>query len=363
MAKVLVADDDPDIVDLLELELAREGHEVLRADNGRLALDVAERHRPDLILMDICMPVMTGIEACRELKETESLASVPVVLISARGSDEDVIAGLDVGAHDYISKPFRWPFVAARIRAALRIRRAAETIRRKNEELDQFSYFASHDLQQPLRQICAFGDLLKEDLGDDLTDSAAESLRFITAAAARARTLVQDLLTLSQTGKAAVRQEPVSLNECVDQALDVLVLAREQAGAEISRETLPVVHGDATLLTQIYQNLIGNALKFRRENTRPKIDLTAEKSDTGFILGVRDNGIGIAEKELRSVFGAFKRLHGSSEFEGSGIGLTFCQKVVRLHGGRIWVERPRDGGSHFRFELPDADHLPTEPSE
>ena len=363
MARVLVADDDPDIVDLLALELAREGHEVLRADNGRVALDVAEQHRPDLILMDICMPVMTGIEACRELKGTETLASVPVVLISARGSDEDVIAGLDVGAHDYISKPFRWPFVAARIRAALRIRRANEIIRCKNEELDQFSYFASHDLQQPLRHICAFGDLLKEDLGDDLSESAAQSLGFITAAAARARTLVKDLLTLSQAGKSAMRREPVSLDECVDQALDMLVLARDQAGAEISRETLPIAHGDATLLTQIYQNLIGNALKFRSENTAPKIELTAAKSDTGFVLGVRDNGIGIAEKDRKSVFGAFKRLHGTSEFEGSGIGLAFCQKVVRLHGGSIWVENPTEGGSHFRFGLPDVDHLPTEPSE
>lgn len=363
MARVLIADDDPDIVNVLELELQKEGHEVLRADNGRVALEVAKQHRPDLILMDICMPVMTGIEACRELKETESLACAPIILISARGSDEDVIVGLDVGAHDYITKPFRWPFVAARIRAALRIQKDAETIRRKNEELDQFSYFASHDLQQPLRHICSFGDLLAEDLGDDLTGNAAEYLGYITAAADRARTLVRDLLTLSHAGKSAVRQVPVSLDACVDQALDMLLLTRQQAGAEVSRETLPVVHGDATLLTQIYQNLIGNAVKFRRENTVPQIGLTAEKSDTGFVLGVRDHGIGIAEEHHKTVFGAFKRLHGTSEFAGSGIGLAFCQKVARLHGGRIWVESPDDGGSHFRFELPDADHLPMAPTE
>jgi PAS domain S-box-containing protein len=231
------------------------------------------------------------------------------------------------------------------------LRIANEELRRKNVELDEFTYVASHDLQEPLRKITAFGELLSKDLGGALTEPAGKDLGFITEAAKRMRTLVQDLLALSRTGRAALRRERVSLAECADQALCALDVQIQKSGAEITRDALPDVLGDPTLLTQMYQNLLGNALKFAEPGRKPEIHLTCERQQGQWLLGVRDNGIGIKPEYHEQIFAPFIRLHGRNEYEGTGIGLSICRRVVERHGGRIWVESEPGRGTHFKFTL------------
>ena len=220
-----------------------------------------------------------------------------------------------------------------------------------NAELEQFTYVASHDLQEPLRKLISFSELLREDLGEDLPEMADADLGFIIDAAARMQTLVRDLLTLSRTGRDAVKRERISLDECADAAIEALSQKIEETGAEIVRDRLPVIIGDRTLLTELYQNLIGNALHYKGHNS-PKIQLTSEKTGQGSMLGVRDNGIGIRPEYLNQIFLPFKRLHTRQEYEGSGIGLSICRKVVNLCGGQIWAESEGEGrGAHFKFTL------------
>ena len=228
---------------------------------------------------------------------------------------------------------------------------ANQELRRRNAELDEFTYVASHDLQEPLRKLTAFSSLLPRDSGRDLPEKAREDLEFITDAAQRMQLLIQDLLTLSRTGKSAMKHERVSLSACVDRALEALAAPIEETDAEISRDELPDAVGDASMLTQLYQNLIGNALKFNARVRRPMVHLTAEQDDGQWILGVRDNGIGIKPEYAEQIFAAFKRLHGRDEYAGTGIGLAICRKTVERHGGRIWVESEPDKGSHFKFTL------------
>jgi light-regulated signal transduction histidine kinase (bacteriophytochrome) len=219
-----------------------------------------------------------------------------------------------------------------------------------NAELDDFTHMASHDLQEPLRTLVAFSGLLSKDLGHLLPPRAEQDLGFITDAAKRMQTLIQDLLALSRAGRIAKKREKVILDECADRALEVLAIRVKETGAEVTRDELPDVWGDAMMLTQLYQNLIGNALKFRG-GQRPIIRLTVAERDGDQIFGVKDNGIGIEPKYAPQIFQPFRRLHGRAEYEGSGIGLAICRKIVERHGGNIWVESEPGKGAHFRFTI------------
>jgi len=219
-----------------------------------------------------------------------------------------------------------------------------------NADIDEFTNVASHDLQEPLRTLIAFSDLLRKDLGDSLPEQAVKDLAFITNAAKRMQKLIQDLLALSRTGRVAKKREKVSLDECVDRALEALAMRVKETGAQITRDKLPEVWGDSTLLRELYQNLIGNALKFSGDQ-RPIIQLTFEESDGDQIFGVKDNGIGIEPKYAQQIFRPFRRLHGRAEYEGSGIGLAICRRIVERHRGKIWVDSEPGKGAHFRFMI------------
>lgn len=230
-----------------------------------------------------------------------------------------------------------------------------DELARTNAELDEFTYVASHDLQEPARKLIAFSDWLRKDLGGELPQRAVQDLEFITDAASRMQCLVQDLLALSRAGKASMAREQVRLDSVVDHALDALSLRLRETGAVIARDPLPTVWGDPTMLAQLYQNLIANALKFTAEGP-PEIHITAEQQSGGeWIFGVRDQGIGIKPEYAGLIFQPFKRLHGRGKYEGSGIGLAICRKVVERHRGHIWVESEPGKGAHFKFVLGDRE--------
>ena len=227
----------------------------------------------------------------------------------------------------------------------------SEELFRANRELEQFAYLASHDLQEPLRKLIAFSGLLREDIGGALSESAASDLHFITDAAQRMQRLIQDLLALSRVREGNMKVERVALGACADAALEAVALRVEERKARIVRDALPEVTGDRTMLTQLYQNLIGNALKFVGKEP-PVLHVTAEQIDGRWVFGIRDNGIGLKPEYAEQIFLPFKRLHTREEYEGTGIGLAICQKAVDLHGGRIWVESAGPGhGAHFKFTL------------
>ena len=228
---------------------------------------------------------------------------------------------------------------------------AVDQLAEKNSELDQFAYVASHDLQEPVRKMVSFSKLLQQDVDGELNGRAAQDLEFIVDAAKRLQALIQDLLALSRAGRTAMRSDAVCLDEVVDDALFALQLQIEESGAEIARDPLPTVTGDATMLSQLYQNLIGNGLKFVGEK-QPVVRLTARRDGADWVLGVRDNGIGIASDYAERVFEPFQRLHSRGEYSGTGIGLAICRKAVQRHGGNIWVRSSPNEGACFEFTLP-----------
>jgi signal transduction histidine kinase len=241
--------------------------------------------------------------------------------------------------------------ITHRKNAEKELREKARELERSNGELEQFAYVASHDLQEPLRSVQSYLQLLKRRYGEKLDQDADEFIDFAVDGAKRMRQLIEDLLTYSRVSSRGRPPEPTNLDEVVDHVMRGLSAAVEECGATITRDPLPCINGDRAQLKQLYQNLISNALKFRKDNA-PHVKLSAEKEGAFWRLGVSDDGIGMNPKYAEKVFEIFKRLHSKDEYEGTGIGLAICKKIVERHGGRIWVESRLGEGSTFCFTLP-----------
>jgi len=234
-----------------------------------------------------------------------------------------------------------------------------EELRRSNSELEQFAYVASHDLQEPLRKVASFCQLLEKRYGKELDDRGKQYIAFAVDGAKRMQVLINDLLTFSRVGRVHEGWKPVDLDRALDRALGNLTLAIEESGAVIERpEELPELLGDSTALTMVWQNLIGNAVKFRREDAECRITVDCVREDENWHLTVSDNGIGIAPEFADKVFVIFQRLHARDEYEGTGIGLALCRKIVEFHGGRIWLDAERGEGARIHFTLPAAPEAP-----
>ncbi|MFD5429009.1 ATP-binding protein [Streptomyces sp. NPDC127084] len=262
----------------------------------------------------------------------------------------------------------------SRTRADLLAERTAELdeqtveLRRSNAELEQFAYVASHDLQEPLRKVASFCQLLEKRYGDQLDDRAKQYIDFAVDGAKRMQILINDLLTYSRVGRVNDARDEVELDDALDKALANLGSAVEEAGAVIERpDRLGATTGDPTLLTMLWQNLVGNAVKFRAPERPPVVRITVERDDSGttghdgegtadetavWRYRVTDNGIGIPEEFTEKVFVIFQRLHGRDAYSGTGIGLALCKKIVEHHGGRIWIDGARTGGTEIHFTLP-----------
>jgi len=243
--------------------------------------------------------------------------------------------------------------LTARKQAEDEIRRYAEDLRRSNQELEQFAYVASHDLQEPLRTVSSFSQLLARRYHGKLDADADEFVTFIVEGATRMQTLINDLLAFSRVG---MRGNPPALIAC-EQVLQIakqnLEVAIAESGATITHDPLPVLSADQTQLTQLFQNLLSNAIKFRRPEETPRIHIFAERQDGAWQFSVRDNGIGIKSQYFDRIFIIFQRLHGREEYSGTGIGLAICKKIVERHGGRMWVESEPGTGSTFHFTILD----------
>ncbi len=231
-----------------------------------------------------------------------------------------------------------------------RLEARTEELRRSNSDLEQFAFAASHDLQEPLRMVLGYCNLLKSRYGPNLDKDANIFIDFAVDGAARMQVLIQGLLEYSRVGKVRALGQ-VDSGAVFDRALANLQVSIANCGAEVTRDDLPVVRADQLEMERLFQNLIGNGIKYRGRET-PKIHVGAERQENEWRFYVRDNGIGIAPQFYEKIFVIFQRLHGRDEYAGSGIGLAICKKTVEHLGGRIWVKSEEGKGSTFYFTIP-----------
>jgi two-component system, sensor histidine kinase and response regulator len=370
---VMVVDDMPANLGVMAGELERHGYQVVVAQGGEEAIERAALVHPELILLDVLMPGIDGFETCRRLKADEATRNIPVIFMTALADTPHKLTGFEAGAVDYVTKPLDGAEVMARVQnqialATMRrslaernaqlaqeiaVREQAQTaLQRSNAELEQLAYVASHDMQEPLRMIASYLQLVEQRYVDKLDDDGREFIGFAVDGAKRMQGLINDLLTYSRVGTKARPFEPVSLASVAETALSHLRVAVAESQAAVELDNLPQVKGDASQLVQLLQNLLGNAIKFRGTEP-PRIRVQAQAGEPGWWhVSVRDNGIGIEPAYFERVFVLFQRLHGRSAYPGTGIGLALCKRIVERHGGRIWVESQPGAGSAFHFTLP-----------
>ena len=359
----LLVEDNLADSELVLRELRRGGFEVTcdvvqTADQFRQKLQTTT---PDVVLADYNLGSWRGMEALEILRSAG--LDIPLILVSGAMGDVTAVECIKLGATDYVLKDSltRLPTSVRRALEEKQVRKErrqaeadlakkAEELARSNRDLEQFAYVASHDLQEPLRMVAAYTQLLAERYAGKLDENADKYIRYALEGALRMQTLVTDLLTFSRVGRNR-KSTPLAGDAVVREALDNLQAALQESGAVVHYEALPTVRGDHTQLVQLFQNLIGNAIKFRGEKT-PVITVSANRSAAEWEFSVSDNGIGIAAEHAEAIFVIFQRLHTRAEYPGNGVGLAICKKIVEQHGGRISVESKAGEGASFKFTLP-----------
>jgi signal transduction histidine kinase len=371
----------------LDPTLGKGGFDAIRAAEGRLAADLASASRAARNDVWNNLRLLVGVLAAATaglvivlVGLARALRSWVTMPLGRLGADARAVASGELDRTVAVTGPPDIASVAADVesmrvqllRELALVRSARETLaeqaedlRRSNRDLEQFAYVASHDLQEPLRKVASFCQLLERRYGDTLDNRGRQYVDFAVDGAKRMQQLINDLLALSRVGRTTAAFVDFPLGDALERALLALAVPIADSGAEISVGELPVVHGDPSLLAQLLQNLIGNALKFAGD-APPRVRLSAEAEGEHWELACADNGIGIEPEYADKIFIIFQRLHGREAYEGTGIGLALCRRIVEFHGGRIWLDtRERavaDGratpGATFRWTLPRVEASP-----
>ena len=408
--KLLLVDDREDNLFSIETILQRDGYTIRKANSGRAALKALLKEQDfTLILMDVQMPDLNGFETATLIYEREKLRHIPIIFITAHDhSDENIFKGYQMGGVDYIYKPVnpdllrvkvsvfvelykkthqlmaqeqRLKTVNQNLQSEIQERTLSEQkvnllnqqlmenilqLKATNEELDRFAYVASHDLQEPLRKIMIFGDRLANKYNDVLGDDAKEYLERMRKASERMQLLINNILDFSKFSAASQSFEETDLNRLVEEVLSDLELEIERKKAAITVDRLPSLWVIPGQFRQLIQNLLSNSLKFCKQGVDPQVSVYAEKirgdqlPKSGLInpneeycrINVEDNGIGFDAEYAEKIFIIFQRLHSNHLFEGTGIGLSICKKIVEKHNGLISATSIPDKGSVFSIVLP-----------
>jgi signal transduction histidine kinase len=388
--KILLVDDQPENLIALEAVLEGLGQELIKASSGMEALRYMLEHDFAAVLLDVKMPDMDGFETAALIRQREKSRDTPILFLTAFRNDEHVYQGYNMGAVDYLQKPIVPEILRSKVCVFVELKRKADLLRQKNEQLEeliterlrieeeirklnselerrvaerthelsrtneelrQFAYIASHDLQEPLRTVGSYAQLLAKRYRGKLDKDAEDFIHYIVDGITRMHVLLNDMLAYSRVTDANARPlGQADTSRILGNALANLEATMKENEAEVTHGDMPVVLGDEVQLTQVFQNLIGNGIKYRRDES-PKIHISAERQDSEWVFSVTDNGIGIEPKYKDRIFGIFKRLHGK-ELPGTGMGLAICKKIVERHGGRIWVDSKPGEGSVFQFTVP-----------
>ncbi|MBI2060590.1 MAG: response regulator [Nitrospirae bacterium] len=390
---VLLVDDRAENLLALEAVLGDMDLNMLRAASGEAALKHLLEREIALILLDVRMPRMDGFETAALIRSRDKCRHIPIIFVTAVNTEmEHVSRGYSLGAVDYILKPFPPEILRSKVSVFVELFRKSEQVRRQareiqemqfqeiirreqekrlvevqryarelemnakelarsNEELEQFAYVASHDLQEPLRKVGNYAQLLERAGRRKLDPKGRKYLEKILEGADRMHSLIRDLLNYSRVSTGESPFETIEMESVLESAVSNLDAMIKSTGAVVTHDPLPSVWANSMRMQELLQNLIQNGVKFQ-EKAAPQIHVSADRRDSEWIFSVRDNGIGIDPRYFDRIFVIFQRLHPSSDYPGNGMGLTICKRIVERHGGKLWVESEPGRGATFRFSVP-----------
>ena len=368
---VLVVDDAPECRSMMG-EILQQSYTVRVAASGRRALELAVQEPvPDLVLLDVLMPDIDGHEVLAALRTDPRTSDIPAIFVTSLGEDSDELAGLALGAADYIAKPASPLVVRARVHTQLELKRMRDRLRDGNQslqdeierrerleqrlkatvaDLEAFTYSVSHDLRAPLAAMQSFATWLREAEGSALSTEGRHRLDRIVAGAKRMDSMIGEILACSRAERVDMRLQPVALGRLAAEVADECRESYPTARIDIA--PLPQVRCDAAMLRQVFTNLIGNALKFSKGCKAPCVEIAAKPLEEGAVeISVRDNGAGFDMAYAHKLFGLFQRLHTEAEFPGTGVGLAIVKRLVSRHGGQVRAESVPGGSTTFSFTL------------
>ncbi len=361
---ILVVDDAREARNILVRLLALEGFESIQAANGREALDMLDDFVPDLILLDVMMPEMNGLETLQHIRERFPASQLPVIMVTALGSAQDVVRGLELGANDYITKPPQFEVLAARVRTQMHIKALEDQSRRNIAQLeamsalkDKFLQIAAHDLRNPLNNITFGIEMIERYLADGEIDGAQELIGTIRVASRMMAGIINDFLDLGalQEGELQLRIDLMNLNETLQNVVEQYMAQAKGKSVSLRWQPDPAltqIWGDADRLAQVTSNLVSNAVKFCSAGDRVVVRTRADGDSAWVEVG--DTGPGIPGAELPMLFQEFARLSNvpTGGERSSGVGLSIARRMVELHGGEIGARSKVGSGSVFWVRLP-----------
>lgn len=313
----------------------------------------------DVLLLDLNLPDSTEMDTL--IKAREKFPEIPIVVLTGSYSESNGLKALNK-AQDYLTKGRINEYILSksifysieRYKNEKKLKDLILKLERSNDGLQQFAYITSHDLQEPLRTITSFTQLLERRYKGKLDPDADEYIEFIVSGASRMKEMIEGLLEYSRIGTKDVNKEQIEIEEVLKDVLVNLHATIEDNGAVISHNQLPKIMADKNQIYRLFQNLIGNAIKFKKPDEAPKIYISARRDEKSneYIFSVHDNGIGIESEYNDKIFEVFKRLHTIDEYSGTGIGLAISRRIVERHGGNLWVESKLGEGSTFYFSMP-----------
>ncbi|MCB0429220.1 MAG: response regulator [Flavobacteriales bacterium] len=378
--KVLMVDDHMENLVALDRLLKDMNLDLYKATSGNEALKLTLRHDFALALLDIQMPEMDGYELAEILRSEEKTAQMPFIFISAiYTTNLNVFRGYELGAFSYITKPFDPQVLLNKVRIfiekyeqqqllmesqkwlEIKVKERTEALQRSNKDLEQFAYIASHDLQEPLRTVTSYLQMIQRNNAGKLDEKSERYIEIVVNGAKRMKALIDGLLSYSKlASNTDLEVEKVNCEETIRKVMTDLRVIISENGAKITTEGLPSIEANPLHMHLLFQNLLSNAIKFKHPERTPEIHIKAVKDDEHYIFSVQDNGIGIEQEFFERVFVIFQRLHTRQEYEGTGIGLSICKKIVERHKGRIWITSEPGKGTciHFRIPIhhPKEDH-------
>jgi len=356
-SRVLVVDDIPKNLQVVGTVLRNAGYSIMPATSGTEALEGVRAQLPDLILLDLMMPEMDGLEVCRRLKADPLTRHLPVIFLTASNEMEHLVQGFEMGAVDYVTKPFNTAELLARVRTHLELKHARQRLREMNDEKNEFMGIAAHDLRSPLNVIKGYAEMLLED--DTLEAGHADTIRRMHSAAGRMVGMVQNLLDVNriERGEMTINLEPTEWG-----ALIATVVEAQRPHASAKQQTIhleratqaPTVLMDAQVMVQVLENLVSNAVKYSPAGKQ--IFVSLRQLPTAVRCEVRDEGPGISAEDQTKLFGKFARLSAkpTGGENSTGLGLSIVKRMVEAMAGKVWCESEPGRGATFIVEFPSA---------
>ncbi|TWH45035.1 response regulator [Sporomusa sp. KB1] len=354
---ILIVDDTPEHIETAVAVLRNNNFHVRVATKGNTALKLLEQHMADLILLDIYMPEINGFEICQMIKNDPAFRSIPIIFLTSLNDEASISKGFQLGAQDYVTKPFNTSELLARVNTHIKLKRQAESLQHANNELDSFCYSVAHDLKSPLLSLNKLTEYLAADYADKIDPDGQELISNIQEKSQEVIQIIDHLLDLSRMCERKMDLTTIDLSQLFSKTYTELVALEPVRDIEFTLAPLPTIQGDALMLKLLVQNILSNALKYTRHKATASIKVTATQTDTEFVIAIQDNGAGFDMKYSARLFNIFQRLHSNNEFEGSGIGLAICQKILKRHHGTAWITGKVNEGASFYFSL--RKNLPT----